>query len=286
MNPEENKNSNPIKALRTYQGDVEETLSKTKSSSATIMLAEQRKRESSPLLTQRPKNLAIRNKTFVVVGLSLLILGLIVVGSVYYFKSKEKVVVEMKTKAIIVYSAEKQIPSVGITREALINRYVSEKESFKMPPNSVLFLNIVDDSLVFTNIDEITKILTPRMPSELIRSLENKYMLGVYSFDSNEPFIIFKVDDFPTAYSSMLKWEKDMVSDLGRIFQISKDELGNETIFSDQTIKNKDLRILRNTSQKTVLLYSFIDKNTIVVTSNENIFNAIIGKYLINEQVR
>jgi hypothetical protein len=47
MNPEEKK---PIKALRTYAGDVEEALSKTKSSAATIMIAEEKRREEKPEL--------------------------------------------------------------------------------------------------------------------------------------------------------------------------------------------------------------------------------------------
>lgn len=282
-NREEKK---PIKTLRTYQGDVEEALSKTKSSAATIMLAEQKKRESSPIVIERPRNLAVRNKTFMVTGISLLVLGAIVVGAVYFVRSNEKVKVEMRTKAIIAFSEEHPIQSDNLSRDIIISRIISEKQSYNAPPNSVLFLNFSKQNLEPYSVSDILPLLAPKIPQALGRTFENKYMIGIYSyFEGNEPFILFTTEDFPIAYSNMLKWERDMVSDLGRIFNISQSEYSS-ALFIDETVKNKDLRVLKNSSQKTVLLYSFIDKNTLVITGNENIFNAINGKYLINKQVR
>ena len=107
-------------------------------------------------------------------------------------------------------------------------------------------------------------------------------MLGIYSFDTNEPFIILTTNDFPASFSGMLKWENNMVLDLGKLFSISENTATKT--FLDQALQNKDLRILKNTSEKTILLYSFIDKNTLVITTNQNILTAIVGKYLIGKQ--
>ncbi|MFZ2521997.1 MAG: hypothetical protein WAX44_01995 [Minisyncoccia bacterium] len=285
MEPEEKEVKKPIKSLRTYQGDVEEALSKTKSSAATIMIAEQKKRETSPIVIERPRNLAIRNKTFVVTGMSLLVLGFIVVGSVYYFKSRENVEIELKTKALIAFSIERQIPLENMTREGLTSRFDSEKQAFNSQPNSVLYLNLIDKNLNPAPVNEVLALLAPRMPGELVRAFEGKYMVGIYSFDTDEPFVILITEEFPTTFAGMLKWEKDMVSDLSKIFQINQNSI-DSTKFIDETVKNKDLRVLKDSNQKTVLLYSFIDKKTLVITSNENIFNSIIGKYIINQQIR
>lgn len=286
MDPEKEEEKKPIKSLRTYQGDVEEALSKTKSSAATIMLAEQKKRETSPIVIERPRNLAVRNKTFVVTSISLLILGIIVVGSVYYVRSNESVKVEKQSKAIIAFSEEHQIPGNNLSRDQLISRINSEKQSFKLPANSVLFLNIIQGNLEPTPVSEVMAVLAPKMPPAMTRALEKKYMLGIYSYDTNEPFIILTTDDFPTVYSNMLRWERDMASDLGRIFQINERTSEQNASFVDETVKNKDLRVLRDSNQKTLLLYSFIDKNTLVITASENVFTAINGKYLVNKQIR
>lgn len=286
MNPEEKEIKKPIKSLRTYQGDVEEALGKTKSSAATIMIAEQKRKEKSPEIFDRPKNLEVRNKTFIVTGISLLLLGLIVVGSVYYVRSNEKTALNNQTESLVAYSVEQEIPLTSLNREKLIDKILSEKQAFKLPPNSVLYLNTVDDTSTTVPVSSVLSLIAPKIPSSLARAFEGKYMLGVYSFDTNEPFIILTTNDFPAAYSGMLKWEKDMVADLGKIFSIVVNNSEPPLLFIDETIKNKDLRALVDSKQKTILLYSFIDKNTVVITTNESIFNALNGKYLINQQTR
>jgi hypothetical protein len=111
-------------------------------------------------------------------------------------------------------------------------------------------------------------------------------MLGIYSFDTNEPFIILTTNDFANSFSGMLRWEKDMVSDFEKIFLISQ-KIGSTTVeFVDEALRNKDLRILQNENKKTILLYSFVDKNTIVITTNESIFTAIVNKYNVSKQIR
>ena len=75
-----------------------------------------------------------------------------------------------------------------------------------------------------------------------------------------------------------------MTSDLNLLFGL--DKLSGEEKFTDEALKNRDLRILKNQDGEAVLLYSFIDKDTILVTSNEKIFNAVLGKYLLQQAAR
>lgn len=284
MEPENDNLKKPIKSLRTYAGDVEEALGQGKSSAATIMIAEQKRRENSPVLSQRPVNLEFRNKTFIMVGMSLLVLGLIVVGSVYYLSSSQKTTTEKNTKAVIAYTTEHKLDVASSSRDQIINKIISEKSGFKQAPNSVLYINTLSGNSELP-VENLLALIAPRMPSSLARAFEDKYMVGIYSFDTNEPFIILTTKDYPSAYSGMLKWEKDMATDLGKIFQISPANQIQLT-FADEALKNKDLRIMQNADKKTILLYSFIDKNTLIITTNENIFSAILGKYLINKQIR
>ncbi len=70
-----------------------------------------------------------------------------------------------------------------------------------------------------------------------------------------------------------------------RIFEIPSNLLGQNP-FIDKAIKNKDLRELVDQNGKVVLLYSFIDKNTLVITQTVEVFNAILAKYLVSKNVR
>ncbi len=273
-----------FKTLRTYQGDVDEILSKGKASATTIFVAEEKRREEKPQMAPRQVDNRLRNKIFTTFSISLFSLGILVVGIVYYIKSNEEVALIQKTKALIGFSREKELLATNLTKNNLVDAIVLEKDSFRLPPNSVLYINTTDQNKNKENVSNILGVLTPKMPSSLSRSFSGEYMLGIYSFDTNEPFIILTTKDYANSFSGMLNWEKDIVSDLGEIFGIAQNSGLSEKAFVDEELKNKDLRILKDQNNKTILLYSFIDRETLVITTNENIFEAIIGKYLISKQ--
>ena len=191
-----------------------------------------------------------------------------------------------KTKALIGFSEEKIIPTASSTREKLVADILLEKKIFNLPVNSALYLNTVNKTGKPESAESIMLLIAPQIPSSLARSFDSEYMLGIYSFDTNEPFIILTTNDFASSFSGMLRWEKTMISDLGKLFSLSQNTASTTKQFKDEALRNKDLRILQNTNNKTVLLYSFIDKSTLVITANENILNAIVGKYNISKQIR
>ncbi len=281
---EEEPKKNPIHALRTYQGDVEEAMSKSNTSKADIFLAEQKRKDSTILEPERKINNEARNKFFIIIGSILLLLGILTVGSVYYIQSNKKVVLDQQTRALIGFTEEKIMQVSGSPREQLLSNLNTEKLSFKQPVNSVLYINTVDTGGLPADIQSILQLITPNIPDSFIRSLDTKYMIGVYSFDTNEPFIILKIADYPSAFAGMLKWEKYAVSDIGQLFNIQRSTTTPE--FIDEAFRNEDLRVLKSASNKTILLYSFIDKNTLVITKNENIFTAIVSKYLVSGQTQ
>ena len=285
MEPEKTETRTPIKSLRTYQGDVEEALSKGNASAGTIMIAEQKRREREQAKTGGPIS-PKRNKLFMITGAVLVLIGILSVGAIYYIKSKEQVVLIQKTKTLISFGEEKTIPVASSTRMGFIKNLVAEKNSFKLSVNSVLYIDTTGTDGAPANISSVLSLLGPNMPASLVRSFENKYMIGVYSLDTNAPFIILTTNDFASSYAGMLKWEKDMVTDLGGLFGIIQDTSPSLDTFSDEALQNKDLRVLKDPLGKIVLLYSFIDKNTLVITGGENVFTAITGKYLISKQTK
>lgn len=287
MNPEENQPQKPIKALRTYAGDVEEALGKTKSSAATIMLAEEKRRETKPELAPiRRTQSTETNRLYLVLGSVMLFLAIGVVGGVYYYKTNQKITIQEQSNALLNFNKETKIVVASSTRDKLIQKMVFEKDAFKMPVNSVLYLNTSDEKGKPVNAQDILEILSSKIPADLARSFDGKYMFGVYSFDTNAAFLIIKTNDYQIAYSGMLRWEKDLVNDIGRIFSTPQNMMGVSPDFTDEEYKNKDLRILKDQNGKSVLLYTFIDRNTIVLTTDENALGAILGKYSISQEAK
>ncbi len=284
MEPEKKEEEkNLIKSLRTYQGDVEEAMQKNRTSSADVFVAEQKRKIAAPR-EEVPRQSFWRNKTMAIIAILFLLVGVVSIAGVYYLKQNERVTVTKQSKTIIGFSSEKPVIADNLNKNQLETQIVKEVDAFRMPPNSILYLNLENSNGETTLVGNVFQNLFPNSPSQLIRALDSKYMFGVYSFDTNELFIILTVNDYANAYSGMLKWEPEMVSDFSSLFKIKSGD--TDGIFADESLKNKDLRILVDVNKKTILSYSFLDRNTIVITTNENILTSVLGKYLISKEVR
>lgn len=297
MSPESNSNQNtppnipakkpdertPIKSLRTFQGDVQEAIAKNNFSTTKIFVAEQEKKLENPEPEQIVRKSIVRNNTFVYLGSIFVVLGLLTLGTFYFIDKNQKVEIEEKTKTLVSFSEEKKLQING--KEDLIQQFSETRSSWNMAVNSVLYTNLMSGNSQ-TGVEDMLNLITPSMLPSLKRSFDNKYMLGIYSFDSNEPFIILKVKDFPLAYSGMLRWEENAMNDLSGIFGLMSSFGTSTQRFVDESVKNKDLRILKNTAGNVLILYSFIDRETLIIAKNRNILSALVDKLLISEQTR
>jgi hypothetical protein len=290
MNPEENKKTErvPIKSLRTFQGDVQEAISKNNFSSTTILVKEQERKLENPVLAKESAEMLgssnARNKTFIIFGVGLIVLGLVSVAVLYYMKSTEKVIVEKQTKAIIAFTEEKTISLTNTNRKEILQKIIDARDKTNLPVNSVLFVNPTQNEKI-VSISDLLSAMAPNMSPSLSRSFGKEYMVGIFSFDENVPFIILTVDDYSLSYPGMLKWEETMESDLGELFNINL-STSSPKLFIDEVIKNRDIRSLKDSSGNSVLLYSFVDRKTLVITKNENSLSAIVGKLIISKQVK
>lgn len=277
------ENQPRLKSLRTYQGDIEEAMAKNKTSVVNIAVAEQKRKEKE-VHVEKIDVTDIKNKTFVVIGLTLLVIGGIVLGAVYLARTHVPGIAVSTKKSILTYSQVKIVPESDVVGKNFVTTLVHEKETLALPINELEFISPEKSDGTAIPIETILQSIGPNISGTLARSFTNTYMFGIYSFDSNAPFMIFKTDDFGPTYSGMLKWEEHIATDLGPLFSLENASTTN--VFSDESIHNKDLRILKDSYGKTVLMYAFIDKNTLVITSNEGIFNAILLKYQTTQMTR
>jgi hypothetical protein len=179
----------PLKSLRTYQGDVDEILSGGKASSATILVAEQKRKEEHPEKVIDPVKNEKRNKLFVGIGTSFLLIGILAVGVVYYIKATEKVAISEEETTLLNYGEDVSFSMANSIRENLILKINGAKDNFNGPSNTVLYIKPTNVSeKVAANLSDILTILTPNMPGALSRSFENKYMIGSYFLTRSEPF--------------------------------------------------------------------------------------------------
>lgn len=276
-----NENQQRLKTLRTYQGDMQEYISKNNTSIATIAVAEQKKKEKLNIQEDVQKY-EIKNKLLVTFSISFLVIGLVAIVAVYLTQTmKDNDVVPLET-SIISYSEKKTI--VAQNKQFIISEIESLVDTWSSPANSIINIELTDntESVSKSKIENIISYIGPNIPQNMARSLTEDYMFGIYSFGQNAPFIILKTKDYGVSYSGMLKWEENILNDLYFMFKIPGDISTYK--FEDESFKNKDLRVVKSQERKTVFLYTFLDRETILITSTEDVFSALLDKY-INSQI-
>lgn len=283
-----------IPVVRTYKGDVAEVLKKNKTSQTQMVLAEhQKKEEQKEARSPKSKHnlpLLIGSIVFGVIGLTAL-----VGGAVYFYTGQEKKANPAETvepHTLLFAEERKEIDITDKSPEAIRNavgielseldirldfvenvyftEYISASDQPSIEKNEVK--NLVSTTRFFESVES-------RMPDTLKRALSPQFMYGIHSFNGNQPFIVLKTDFFENAFAGMLNWEPFMARDILPLFNIPvTDEIRNEP-FTDIVIKNRDLRaLLGPEDEDIVLLYTFFDRETIIITAAEETLEEVVTR--------
>lgn len=139
-------------------------------------------------------------------------------------------------------------------------------------------------------------VLVPDIPGDLLRTILPTYLVGIHSYDQNQAFLVLRVDSYQVAYAGMLAWEPTMERDLLPLFTrtppvhlqtgvgtstASTTDAQSEVIntgFVDQVVDNHDARVLTNASGDIILLWTFLDRNTLVIATNEATLSEIVRR--------
>jgi hypothetical protein len=230
---------------------------------------------------------------------------LIGLGSIagFYILQKERPeipVVRPEDRSIIPAG---RINELGIDagRDAFVTAYAAARGRLIEGPGEITYLKVQKSPGILATTEEFLSFIGTSAPGSLIRSFNPEFMLGFLAQESQEPFLLIRLESFENAFAGMLDWEVSMNKDIGGFFSPrslaieNKDDEGGgvslvnfdaEASFSDETYRNKDARVLKNNRGETVLLYSFLDQKTLLIASNEGVLRAIMDRLISNSTTR
>ncbi len=259
-------------SIRTYEGDMAKALAQKKTSSITIAIAENKRATGAESIATTPAKDYIKPLLTSLASLVLLAGGIF--GGYYLYTESpfavpKAIPIPTVIPSIIPYHKKVMVNVGEATGNKLIQQIFSEFDKNILPQGKILEL-VVD--IPATEFIQKTNINIPDM---LLRSLTDRWMLGTYSEQimvgtTSEmrrvtPFIALTTDFFQNAFASMLSWEKTLGDDLKMQGQ-----------FADKQIRNRDVRVFTNNDGEILFLYSFINKETLIITATESAFIAII----------
>ena len=280
---------NPIKPqpqenIRTYEGDVADTIKTKKTSVLTMALAENERGGGNSAISNIPESHNGKNISMALASIALIAGG--IYGGYYLYSISPLAVVpivkENRLPSIISADTQKIVTAPSTSRADFLKFISNQFKSTNTAPNKVteLVINqiVASTSVRFTGKDFVN-VMDFEMTDTLKRALTEKWMVGLSSVEEqgtqyNFPFIILTTDFFQNAFSGMLKWENAMPNDLSGILSF-EDTRGS---FQDKVIMNRDIREFVGTRGEVVFLYTFIDKDTILITTSEAVVPIILDR--------
>ncbi|MFT5036596.1 MAG: hypothetical protein ACI9VM_000158 [Candidatus Azotimanducaceae bacterium] len=115
--------------------------------------------------------------------------------------------------------------------------------------------------------DQILAILIPNLPGSLARAVTQVTLGG---FNGGEPFIVMKFTSFDVVFGEMLQAEETFYSDLAPLYGEAA-----QTTSLDARISNMDVRVLIADDTEDRVVYGFIDKNTILITTSREVYSSV-----------
>ena len=117
---------------------------------------------------------------------------------------------------------------------------------------------------------EILTLLALKAPGSFTRSIKEFSFGGI---DANTPYIIIVGGSFDTLFAGMLQWEKNLLSDLSPFFENTSSA---QLAFTDAIASNKNIRVLTDQNGEDVVIYTFINQNTILITNKREALQTLL----------
>lgn len=282
MDPD--KESAPLKQIRTFQGDVAKALQRERESLVSIQQAEHLKKNSAQFATGTPSENAKRRSESLSLFLgSFILFTLGMVGAWYayneFIRRTATPIMTAPANRFMSVDAEVNLNLTAASREALINAISDTIQSTaSREVKQIVFIKkegTKETSYLFPTA-EFLEMLKTRAPGSLIRAFDPLFMFGAFG---ESTFIIIKLTSFENAFAGMLAWEKNLSQDIGPLFATAEllRDVPLESVFTDITDRNKDVRMLAQRDQP-ILLYSFFDNNMLIITDNMETLRVIVDR--------
>jgi len=308
--PKMKKDEKSFSSLRTYEDDIARVLRGKGASVSSIRGAEIKKKEierknaatgktdnSKYELPEDPKKKVNWNKIFLGLLVFLFILGGAVVFVSFWPSPEEEVVSvavsgnDLEPESFFLVEKTIEIPTDDETKSVFFEKLRDLRGGTLGQLGTATqfyFTKNISDSKTILNFTNFLGLFDMTAPSILIRNTSPDFVFGMHVYDGNQPFIVLKSTSYGNSFAGMLEWENTLERDMKGILILSNTdsrgatsttaELLRKHPFKDKVILNRDTRVMLDDDGELMMLYSFINSETIIMTTNEGTLKDIIGR--------
>lgn len=294
-----------VPSLHTYKGDITTTMREQNVSLSDIAQAQMQQARSVEQAAASKRPWVRRHTTLITqiaVGVLLLAGAAGVLAWLYVRLSPLSAPARVSSAIIYADQQTELLFPAGSGRTETMSALVAEARRKPVPLGLILAFNLTVASTTrpvsapLITRDFLARV-APRAPDMLVRALRPQFLLGLYGFGGNKPFLIFRTDEYEQAYAGMLQWEYTLADDLAPFFPkyevpaaadsasstasstaASESPARSSTGFSDAILNNHDARAIRNAQGDVSLLWSFIDRSTLIIATDPETLTAAASR--------
>ncbi|MBU2103508.1 hypothetical protein KKD81_01445 [Patescibacteria group bacterium] len=295
--------------IHTFKSDFADRIDSKQANTFSVLAAQQ---DAAPTPTPQAlspdKSAGKRMVAVIASGILLLVLaGAGVYGTYHLVMTARNTPVAALVIPSIVFADEyKQLSGSGFE---LMSALAQTAEGTLVPGN--VLVTYVKESTVTTEGEEVTapapgsvfvRALDLQAPDILLRNIGKDSTVGVvHAGSETRAFFALRVDSYERTYAGMLTWEPLLQSELALLYPLYSPELvASEletatstasttptqvpqqgtalTRFSDAVISNYDVRVLKDTNGKTLVLYGYVNKQTLIIARDEAAFGILLER--------
>ncbi len=276
----------------TYASDFSDRMKEANASTLTVLAAEE---DSAPRAAQKTEQKSAHTGLYVSVSVALLVAGAAGVYLAYarYHANTAPVAIAPAVVAPIFVDEREQVSGTGSVLANAIEQSVTR------PVQGVVRLLYLTNATTTDN--NVFLALNVPAPDILLRNVDAMGgMAGVINVNgAQSPFFILSVASYSDTFAGMLSWESTMPGSLAALFppyanttatttatttQATKQKTaatgapGPQQGFQDEIVSNHDVRVYRDASGRSILLYGYWNQSTLIIARNSAAFSEIVQR--------
>jgi hypothetical protein len=238
-----------------------------------------------------------KNRIFIFVGISLLILALATIVFLLFQKGTNNVVVQKLFTPLVFNDQIMPLDISGLKPDEIAQAVLKEIGDTKVSGGQVegIYLSETQNKIAQNIGLRRFLILTNShfSPTDNTAFVSDNFLLGVVKNQVNaDPtsgtgfFMLMKMRSTTDIFDSLRAWEPNILNDMHGFLGINIDSTNNYLLtksFTDGIVENKNARILYDQNGNMVLMYVFADNNSVIITDSESAANEIILRLASNQ---
>lgn len=271
--------------IHTYKSDFSEHIDEKNASVFSVLAAEKDAAKGPPAEVKKEEKM---NRFKLIGGGMLILLGLLGIWAAYQWSQDRSVIpADDLVPSLVFADSRREVSGKG----GDLLRAIAEVAGSQVPDGNVVITYVTTASTTEKGTPfkfpepggVLIRALGLPAPSILLRNIDDASTVGViHAGEETRAFFILRVSSYERTFAGMLEWEDTIARDLAPLYpsypNASSSPLLVPPQFSDSVAASRDIRVLKDEAGRTLLVYGYRDKETLVIARSELAFTELVER--------